>query len=73
VRDVLNGELTQGEIEVRAELISALVFRKKVPLPETLLQTTINSFNKGLSKVKATKNYVMHMVERYEITGQWIT
>ncbi len=56
---------------VRAELISVLVFRKKVIPPEVVIRSTMMMFHKGLSSRLKTKDYASAMVARYEITGQW--
>jgi hypothetical protein len=60
-------------VEIRAEIISQLVFRKKVLPPEVLVRGTMSSFSKGLSKSKGLKEYAKLIIERYEQTGQWFT
>jgi hypothetical protein len=71
--DLINGELSRTEVEIRAEIISQLVFRKKVLPPEVLVRTTMSSFSKGLSKSKGLQEYAKLIIERYEQTGQWFT
>jgi hypothetical protein len=71
VKDILNEHLSLSELEVRAELISVLVFRKKVIPPEVVIRSTMMMFHKGLSGRLKTKDYASAMVARYEITGQW--
>jgi hypothetical protein len=73
VAQVLDSQLTVSELEVRAELIGALVFRKKVLPPEVLIYTVFKSFQNGLSRNTRTTNYAADMVDRYEITRQWYT
>jgi hypothetical protein len=71
--DVLHGGMTQCELEVMAELISALVFRKKVLPPEVLISSVMSSFKGGLSNERRTTAYANNMVDRHELTGQWFT
>ncbi len=71
VQDVLHERLSLSELEIRAELISSLVFRKKVIPPEVLIRSVLISFQKGLSGRTKTRDYAEGIVERYELTGQW--
>jgi len=71
--DILYEGLTRYELEIRAELISHLVFWKKSLPPEVLIRLVITNFGKGLSRSKGLKDYAAGMVERYELTGQWFT
>jgi hypothetical protein len=64
---------SHSELEIRAELISALVFRKKTLPPAVLIKTVIQGFCRGLSRNRVTKTVAANMVERYELTGQWFT
>jgi len=70
---VLNENLTTSELEIMAELISSLVFRKQVLPPEVLIRTTIYKFKNGLSKQVKTQALANTMVDRYELIGQWFT
>jgi hypothetical protein len=72
-RDVLDNRLTVGELEVRAELISTLVFRKKLLPPEILIRSVMSSFENGLCRSRQVKDYAVQMVARYDLTGQWFT
>jgi hypothetical protein len=73
VSDILKNSVTIGELEILAELISALVFRKQVLPPEVLIRTTIYKFRNGLSKQSKTLALATAMVDRYELLGQWFT
>jgi len=57
VKDVINENLSLSELEVRAEIISSLVFRKKVIPPEVLIHSIMFVFHKGLSGRKETMDY----------------
>ncbi len=70
---IINEQMSGAELEVRAEFISHLVFRKKVLPPEVLVRTIKNSFKDGLSQNRKTLDYAKTLVERYELTGQWFT
>jgi hypothetical protein len=69
---VLNGDMTSGELEIRAELLAALVLRKKVIPPEILISTTVGAFARGLSRTKQTKVSAEAMLVRYQLTNAWI-
>jgi hypothetical protein len=71
--DILHERLTRYELEIRAELVSHLVFRKKSLPPEVLIRSVITNYKKGLSRSKGLKEHAASMVERYELTGQWFT
>jgi hypothetical protein len=71
--DIVNGQQTRTEFEIRAELISNLVFRKQVLPPEILIKSVMDSFGKGLSQYKGVKEYARMITSRHEITGQWFT
>jgi hypothetical protein len=71
--DILHEGLTRYELEIRAELVSHLVFRRKSLPPEVLIRSVITNFKKGLSRSKGLQEHAVSMVERYELTGQWFT
>jgi hypothetical protein len=73
ISDLLHSGVTQCELEVKAELISALVFRKKVLPPEVLISSVMSSYKNGLSNDIKTIAYAKDMVDRHELTGQWFT
>jgi hypothetical protein len=71
--DIRHEGLTRYDLEIRAELISHLVFRKKLLPPEVLIRSVVTSFQKGLSRSKGLREHASAMVERYELIGQWFT
>jgi hypothetical protein len=71
--DLIHEYVTKVDLEIKAELINNLVFRKKVLPPEALIKSVINSFRQGLSQSKGVREYATTMIERFEITGQWFT
>jgi hypothetical protein len=72
-QDILRSNITQEELEIIADLISAIVFRKQVIPPEVLIRTTMFKFRDGLSKRKKTRLLATNKVSMYEFTGQWFT
>ncbi len=71
--EIVNGQLSRAEFEIRAEIISNLVFRKKVLPPEILIRSVINSFANGLSQGKGVQDHAKMLISRQEFTGQWFT
>jgi hypothetical protein len=69
--DILDSKATIAELEIRAELIAAIVFRKKVIPPEVLINTTIKRYAKGLSTSRMTQQVAINMSNWYQISGQW--
>ena len=72
-RKIINGTIIGNELELRAEIISQLVYRRRTLPPEVLLSTVMKSFRMGLSKTKGLQAYAASLVERHELTGQWFT
>jgi hypothetical protein len=60
------------ELEIRAELISELVFRKRQLSPSTLILKVFTQFSKGLSRNYKVTKYARDMLDFYNITGTWI-
>jgi hypothetical protein len=71
--ELINGQLSRTELEIRAELISHLVFRKKTLAPEILIKMVIKLFKNGLSRSNGVKEYAKRIADRHEVTGQWFT
>jgi Reverse transcriptase (RNA-dependent DNA polymerase)/zinc-binding in reverse transcriptase len=62
--EILHGELTIPELEVRADIISSLVFRKRTLDPRVLVHTTLTKFNMGLSRTKGLQQYAAGLMAR---------
>ncbi len=71
--DILKDNINVGELEIIAEVISALVFRKQILPPDVLIRSTIYKFKEGLSKQSKTQSLAANMADRYELSGQWFT
>jgi hypothetical protein len=71
--DLVRENISVSELEIMADLISSLVFRKQVLPPDVLIRSTVYKFKEGLSKYERTRKLAANMVNRYEIIGQWFT
>jgi len=71
VTDIIHGNLTPAELEIRAEIISALVFRKQVLEPQILIRNTIKRFSKGLSIQRGTTQLAVNLATRQNLQGTW--
>jgi hypothetical protein len=71
--DIITTTMSRHELEIKAELINQLVFRKKILPPEVLVQVVIDSFKKGLSKSKGMQEHAESLIRHRDITGQWFT
>ncbi len=69
VTDIIHGNLTPAELEIRAEIISALVFRKQVLEPQILIRNTIKRFSKGLSIQRGTTQLAVNLATRQNLQG----
>jgi hypothetical protein len=69
--DILDSRIGHDVFEIRAEIISALVFRQQTLQPEVLIQTIMSKYSKGL----CTNLYVIRQAEaailKHAITRQW--
>ncbi len=71
--EIINGQMSRIEMEIRAEILSHLVFRKKVLAPDILIKMVMKSFEKGLSRSKGVTEHAKMVCSRQELTGQWFT
>jgi hypothetical protein len=63
--DIIHGGLGQAELELRADLISSIVFRKQILEPQVLIHTTVTKFSRGLSRTKGVTQYATELLTRY--------
>ena len=66
--DVLHGQLTLAELEIRAEFVSQIVFRKQILEPAILGETTLMRFTRGLSKTKGVTQCATSWLTRLRMT-----
>jgi hypothetical protein len=69
--DVLHETISVVELEVRAELISELVFRKRHIPPNNLILKVFTQFSNGLSRNRKVTKYASDMLDFYNVTGSW--
>jgi len=67
----LIGNLNQVELEVMADIISEVMFRKKVLPPTILLKTIFVSYANGKCRRSAVTRYAQTKVSIYNNTGSW--
>ncbi len=69
--DILDCNINQAELEIRADLISALVFRQQHLQPEILIQTTMAKYSKGICNNKAVIGLAQTAILRHAVTRRW--
>jgi len=69
--DIIDPEIGLAALEIRADLINELVFRKRQLPPEILIETTFNKFAKGLSKNTSITKFATEKLALYRFTGRW--
>jgi hypothetical protein len=62
--DIIHGQLTQMELEIIAELINQLVFRKLVLDTRVLVEVTLMKFERGLSRTNGIAQRASDMLTR---------
>ncbi len=69
--DIIDPEIGLASLEIRADLVNELVFRKRQLPPEILIETTFNKFAKGLSKNNSITKFATEKLALYHFTGRW--
>jgi hypothetical protein len=59
------------ELEIRADFLSALVFRKGILPPNTLINMTYLKYSKGLCKNNKVKELAQEKIEHHNTTSRW--
>jgi hypothetical protein len=70
--DIFNETVSIVELEIRSELISELLFRKRHIPPSNLILKVVTLFSKGLSRNYKVTKYARDMLDFYNVTGSWI-
>jgi hypothetical protein len=70
-KNVIGIEESREELEVRADFLSSIVFRKGNLPPNTLINMTYLKFSKGLCKNNKVKELAQKKIEHYSNTGRW--
>jgi hypothetical protein len=69
--DILDCRISQAELEIRADLISALVFRQQNLQPEVLVQTTMARYSKGICVNQTVTGLAQMKVLKYAVSHRW--
>jgi hypothetical protein len=69
--DIINPDISTSDLEIRAELISEIVFRQQQIPPSVLILKTYTTFSKGLSRNKILTRQATDSLNFYNITGNW--
>jgi hypothetical protein len=69
-QDILDCHLNQAEMEIRADIISALVFPKQLLQPSVLVQTILAKFSKGLGRLGTVTQLAQMKTVRYAMQHQ---
>jgi len=69
--DILDSRISQAELEVRADIVSALVFRQQTLQPEVLIHTIMTKYSKGVCKNLSVIRLAEANVLRHAVTRQW--
>jgi hypothetical protein len=69
--DILDSQIGQAELEIRADFVNALVFRQQTLQPEVLIQTIMTKYSKGVCKNLSVIRLAEATVLRHAVTRQW--
>lgn len=69
--DILDSRIGHDVFEIRAEIISALVFRQQTLQPEVLIQTIMSKYSKGLCTNLSVIRQAEAAILKHAITRQW--
>ena len=69
--DILDGRISQDELEIRAEIINALVFRQHTLQPEVLIHSTMLKYSNGLCTSQSVTGRARAAILKHAITHRW--
>jgi hypothetical protein len=69
--DILDSRIGQAELEIRAEIINALVFRQHTLQPEVLIHSVMTKYSKGLCTSHKVTGLAQAAVLKHAITHRW--
>jgi hypothetical protein len=69
--DILDGQIGQAELEIRAEIINALVFRQHTLQPEVLIHSIMTKYSKGLCTSQTVTGLAQVAVLKHAVTHRW--
>jgi hypothetical protein len=68
---VIGAGMTREELEIRADLLSSIVFKKGILPPNILIELTYLKYSKGLCKNTKVKDLAIEKLEQHNVTGRW--
>jgi hypothetical protein len=69
--DILDCRISQAELEIRADIISALAFRQQNLQPEVLIHTTMAKYSKGICVNPAVTGMAHAKILKHAVTRRW--
>jgi hypothetical protein len=70
-KTVLGTHLTKAELQMHADLLSSIVFRKIALPPTTLIELTYIKYSKGLCRNNKVKEMARTMIDNHNTNGTW--
>jgi hypothetical protein len=68
---VIGVGMTKEELEIQADLLSSIVFKKGILPPNILIELTYLKYSKGLCKNTKVKDLATVKLEQHNVTGRW--
>jgi hypothetical protein len=68
---VIGVGMTKEELEIQADLLSSIVFKKGILPPNILIELTYLKYSKGLCKNTKVKDLATDKLEQHNVTGRW--
>ncbi len=63
--------MTKEELEIQADLLSSIVFKKGILPPNIIIELTYLKYSKELCKNTKVKDLATDRLEQHNITGRW--
>ena len=63
--------ITREEFEIHAHLLSSIVFRKGTLPPNTLIESTLLKYRKGVCRNIKVQEMATAIIDNHNTTGQW--
>jgi hypothetical protein len=70
-KNVIGTHLTKEELEIHADLLLSIVFRKSTLQPTTLIELTYLKYSKGLCRNSKIKEMAKSMIDNHKTNGSW--
>jgi hypothetical protein len=69
--NVIGIGMSRDELIIHAYLLSSIVFKKGILLPNIPIELTYLEYNKGICKNTRVKDLAKNKVEQHNVTGRW--